>query len=367
MSNKDESKAKGGTARAAALSPSRKSEIAKRAAEIRWGTNLPKAVAEGVLIIGDLRITCAVLDDPNNTRVLTQEGFLNAIGRAGKAKGGEGATVDGLPAFLRANNLKPFISNDLIASTTPIEFVPLRGPGYQGRAFGYKASLLPNVCWVYQDALVAQRLLPSQVHIGQASQFFLKALTNHAIEDLVDLATGFEDMRKRSAINKIIEKYVEHDAQPWAKMFGLDFYRHIYRLNGWAFEPDKTARPGVIGTWTNDIYERLAPGVKRALHERVKRNAKGKPTQKLTQFLTPEEGKPQLERLLEGVILLMRMSKTWPEFQLKLKEYYPKFNENMLLPLDGGAAYALPLPTSVSPIVISLPSSQSQTDESVTD
>ena len=44
----------------------------------------------------------------------TQEGFLLAIGRAGKAKGGEGATVDGMPAFLRAANLKEFISNDLI-------------------------------------------------------------------------------------------------------------------------------------------------------------------------------------------------------------------------------------------------------------
>jgi hypothetical protein len=365
MSGKDERKAVGGIARAKALSDTRKSEIAKRAADMRWGSHLPRAAAEGVLIIGDLKITCAVLDDANNTRVLTQEGFLNAIGRAGKAKGGEGATVDGLPAFLRANNLKPFISNELIESTTPIEFVPLRGPGYRGRAFGYKASLLPNVCWVYQDALVAQKLLPSQEHIGLASQFFLKALTNHAIEDLVDLATGFEDMRKRSAINKIIEKYVEQAAQPWVKMFSLDFYRHIYRLNGWAFEPAKTARPGVIGTWTNDIYERLAPGVKQALHDRVKRNSKGKPTQKLTQFLTPEEGKPQLERLLEGVMLLMRMSKTWPEFQAKLREYYPKFNENMQLPLDGSAAYALPLPASVSPIEISPPASQSRADEPV--
>ncbi len=84
-------------------------------------------------MIGDLQIACAVLDDAANTRVLTQEGFLTAIGRAGKAKGGEGASVDGLPAFLRATNLNEFISNDLIASTTPIEFVPLRGPGYQGR------------------------------------------------------------------------------------------------------------------------------------------------------------------------------------------------------------------------------------------
>ena len=84
--------------------------------------------ADACWVVGQFE-ACAVLDDADNTRVLTQEGFLGAIGRAGKAKGGEGATVDGLPAFLRAANLRPFISNDLIASTTPIEFVPLRGPG----------------------------------------------------------------------------------------------------------------------------------------------------------------------------------------------------------------------------------------------
>src|SRR3546814_2994759 len=115
------------------------------AALARHGKNPPRAVAEGALVIGDLEISCAVLDDaPNNTRVLTQEGFLTAIGRAGKAKGGEGAGADGKPAFLRARNLEPFISKELLGSTTPIEFIPLRGPGYQGRAFGYQARLLPR-------------------------------------------------------------------------------------------------------------------------------------------------------------------------------------------------------------------------------
>jgi hypothetical protein len=54
--------------------------------------------------------------------------------------------VFGAPCQLRllAGQPKDFISNDLVASTTPIEFVPLRGHGYQGRAFGYRATLLPG-------------------------------------------------------------------------------------------------------------------------------------------------------------------------------------------------------------------------------
>lgn len=340
---KDPKKVAAALARKKSLSPEERSAIARMAALARHDKGLPKAVAEGAIVIGDLRIACAVLDDQENTRVLTQEGFLTAIGRAGKAKGGEGASVDGLPAFLRAANLNDFISDDLIASTTPIEFVPLRGPGYQGRAFGYRASLLPNVCWVYQDALVAQKLLSSQKHIGDACRFFLKALTNHAIDDLVDRATGFEDVRKRRAIDKIIQKYVEVGARPWVQMFDLEFYRHIFRLNGWTFDPETTARPSVIGKWTNDIYDRLAPGVRSALHERVRRNAKGRPTQKLTQYLTPAEGKPELKRLLEGVMLLMRMSTTWDEFKLKLDEWYPRFNDTMQLPFSTGV-YSLPVP-----------------------
>jgi hypothetical protein len=344
---KDPKKVAAALARRESLSPEDRSAIARRAALARHDKGLPRAIAEGVLAIGDLQIACAVLDDISNTRVLTQEGFLTAIGRAGKAKGGEGASVDGLPAFLRAANLKEFISNDLVASTTPIEFVPLRGPGYQGRAFGYRASLLPNVCWVYQDALVAQKLLPSQQHIGEACRFFLKALTNHAIDDLVDRATGFEDLRKRRAIDKIIQKYVEVEARAWVQMFDLEFYRQIFRLNGWPFDPEKTARPGVIGKWTNDIYDRLAPGVRRALHERVRRNARGRPTQKLTQYLTPAEGKPELKRLLEGVMLLMRMSTTWDEFKSKLDEWYPRFEDTLQLPFSSGV-YALPAPPKAS-------------------
>ncbi|MDB5437701.1 MAG: hypothetical protein JWM33_128 [Caulobacteraceae bacterium] len=342
----NQAQSKGGIARAKKLSAEDRSAIARKAALARHGKSLPKAIAEGTLIIGSLRIPCAVLED--ETRVLTQEGFLTAIGRAGKAKGGEGAGVDGKPAFLRAKNLEPFISNELLASTTPVEFVPLRGPGYQGKAFGYRARLLPDVCWVYQDAQAAGKLLANQEHIGRASRDFLKALTNHAIDDLVDLATGFEDMRKRRAINKIIDQYVEKTARPWVKMFDLGFYRHIYRLNGWAFDPENTARPGVIGIWTNDIYERLAPGVRDALHSRVKRNDKGRPTQKLTQLLTPEEGKPALERLLEGVILLMRMSATWQEFKVRLEEYYPKFNDTQQLQF-GSTTFSLPPPNPASP------------------
>ncbi len=335
---------KGGLARAKSLSPEERSAIARRAALARHKKDLPKAIAEGILEIGDLKIPCAVLDDQNNTRILTQNGFLKAIGRHPFASGGTGASIDGTPPFLRPKNLKPFVSSELERSTTPVQFLP-KNPtaGAGGIGYGYRAQLLPDVCWVYQDAMMAGKLLPSQTHIGEACRLFLKAITNHAIENLVDRATGFDDLRKRRAIDAIIKQYVEKERLPYVKMFDLDFYRHIYRLNGWPFDPENTKRPGIVGHYTNDIYDRLAPGVKEALHARVKRNSKGRPTQKLTQYLTKDEGKLRLKELLGGVKILMSQSTEWKSFKIKLDEYYPKFGETMQLPLSQNS-YKLPKP-----------------------
>jgi hypothetical protein len=326
---------KGGEARALSLTASERSAIARKAALARHNKDLPKAIAEGELIIGGVILSCAVLDDEKNTRVLTQNAFLKAIGRHPFAPGGTGSAIDETAPFLRANNLKSFISEDLVRSTTPVRYFP-RNPtaGAGGIGYGYSATLLPEVCWVYQDALSAGKLLKSQLHIGEAARKFLKALTNYAIEDLVDEATGFADQKKRRALDKIIEKYVRQDAQKWALMFDIEYYRQIYRLNGWAFDPAKTAKPGVIGTWTNDIYDRLAPGVRPELHRRVKRNTKGRPTQKLSQYLTDEDGKPEMKRLLEGVIVAMKLSTNWDDFKLKLDMLYPKFGTTLQLPFD---------------------------------
>ena len=85
---------------------------------------------------------------------------------------------------------------------------------------------------------------------------------------------------------------------------GADVWRYGIFTAGFSIEQvviqsEKTVCLSVVGRRTNNIYDRLAPGIRPALHARVKRNASGKPTQKLTQYLTPEEGKPRLKEMLE--------------------------------------------------------------------
>ena len=289
---------------------------------------LARAVVDGFLPVGSIEIPCAVLDDIHNTRVLTQEGFLKAIGRAGKAKGGEGSTVDGMPPFLRAKNLIPFITSDLIRSTEPIIFETRRST----RAFGYRATLLPSVCWVYHDAMLAGKLLPSQEHIAKECQKLLRALTDKAINDLVDEATGFRDLNRRRVLEEVLREYVSPEALPWALTFDDDLYMNIFRLNGWDFtEESIKRRPGVVGKWTNDFYERFAPGVLAEIQRTVPRDDKGRPKVRLHQMLSEHVGHPKLREFLEGLKALMRISPNWATFQEHLKRAYPHFDESLQL------------------------------------
>lgn len=296
----------------------------------------PKAIATGVLKIGNAKIPCAVLDDEDNTRVLSQAGFLSAIGRSKTtASSGNSAHVS-LPAFLRARNLEPFISNDLRRTSTPIIFEPEKGGGTDGnKALGYIASILPEVCWVYHDAQTAGKLLPNQKHVADYCNILLRGLTNVAIDALVDEATGFQDIRTKNALQKILEKYVVKELQPWVMTFEDSYYKEIFRLNGWPYNPSSVKRPSVIGHWTNDlVYDRLAPGVRKELEILTGRDNEGRLKTKLHRRLTPELGHPALKAHLASIEALMRASSDWPRFKRLVQRAFPKIGTNLELQLD---------------------------------
>jgi len=113
----DESKAKGGFARAEKLTPAQRSEIAKKAAEARWEASIPKATHSGILTIGDAEIPAYVLE--NGERVLSTRGIMKSLGRTWRGRKYPGTQ---LPVFLEANNLKPFISDEDDPVLKPVRF-----------------------------------------------------------------------------------------------------------------------------------------------------------------------------------------------------------------------------------------------------
>lgn len=330
-------KTRGAIARAAALTAERRKDIARKAANVRWDADTRLPIAEygspdRPLRLGNVEIPCYVLND--GTRVLTQEGFLSALGRARKAKGGHGAAavttgeVDRLPSFLAAKNLKSFISNDLVGSTTPVKF---RIPG-SGKAYGYRAETLPRVCRVYLEARDAGRLLPTQEHIALKASILIRGLAEIGIIALVDEVTGYQRDRARDALATILEAFIAKELRPWVRTFPDEFYQHLFRLRGLEYPRDKVSRPKYFGHLTNEIvYRRLAPKMLDELRRVTPRTHTGRLKYKYFQRLTEELGHPRLREHLAGVITVMKLASDYQQFISMLNKTHPPFNATIEL------------------------------------
>lgn len=324
---KDEKKVEAAKKRAASLSPQRRSEIAKKAAALRWAKDLPTAYYTGELDIGGSKLSCAVLED--GTRVLTQSDMMRALGRARQAKGRQHYKGDvNLPAFLTAQNLKPFVPNDLYVKSSQIEF---KLPSGQ-RAFGYRAEMLPQVCEVYLKARDAGALLPAQMHVARQADILMRGLANVGILALIDEATGFQRDRAADALSKILEDFIAKELQPWVKTFPDEFYSELFRLRGLDFPRDTVKRPQYFGYLTNDIiYDRLAPGVKEELKNSTPKTPKGRPAHALHRRLTPDLGHPKLREHMASVITIMKLSDNYDDFHEKLDRLHPAYGKTLLL------------------------------------
>lgn len=330
---------RGGKARAEKLTKEERVDIARTAAATRWANDgLPRATHDGDLKLDNRIIKAAVL--PNGKRLLTQGTMLEAIGRSRAVKGGTGAFShdDGLPFFLQADQLNPFISDELRLATTPILFRLRDGR----KALGYDAQLLPMVCDVYlkfRDAcLEGGKTVPRQYqHIVRACDLLMRAFANVGIVALIDEATGYQEVRDRMALQKILEKYITDEWAKWTKTFPDDFYRHLFRLKGLQYPPRNMKKPSYVGHWTNDIvYARLAPGVLDALRKVNPRDiASGFRRHKHHQHLTADYGHPALKEHLSNVIFLMKSCETDTDFRRRLDLAAPKQGETLSLPLGS--------------------------------
>lgn len=332
-------RARGGHARAESLSPEERRAIAQRAAQARWNADVPQASHEGTFEIGDATISAAVL--PNGKRLLTQSTFLRALGRARTPKAGTGvlSTVDGVPFFLQAEALKPFISNELLLSTTPIFFRHTTGK----KGVGYDAELLPQVSEVYlkmRDSLTGEgKPIPRQYdHIIRACDAVMRGLARVGIVALVDEATGYQEVRDKLALQRILDKYLTAEKAKWAKTFPDEFYKKLFRVRGLVYDPMTVRRPGFIGHDTNNlVYDRLAPGVLKKLQEYNPRTEKGYRKDRHHQFFTQDYGIPELKQHILNIMFLMDAAgdKNWKGFLSLLNRAAPRKGASLELDLDA--------------------------------
>lgn len=276
------------------------------------------------LRIGDVEIPCYVLQ--GEIRVLTRGGFLTALGRARAVP--SRVDDDKTPSFLAANNLKPFISNDLLMTTKPIRF---RAPRSGVVSFGYQAILLPEVCKVYLQAWDAGALYASQVHIAERANTLIQGLAHVGIIGLVDEATGYQAVRDRLALHKILDQFLLTDRAKWSKRFPDAFYMEIFRLRKWEWKGMSINRPQAVAHYTNDlVWDRLQPGIRDELERRNPTTRDGQREFKHHQWLTADIGHPALQQHLIGIVAIMKSIKTehgWDECVRAIQRAYPKTGE----------------------------------------
>lgn len=291
-------------------------------------SELLKATHQGELKLGENApvLPCAVLE--NGTRIITKSAIFKALGRTkrGRVKGEVRVpNMPDLPSFIDANNLQPFINEELRMVLKGVDYINKNGSINSG----YEATILPLICDVYLEARKKEKLTKSQLPLAVTSEILVRSLSKIGVIALIDEATGYQYDREKDELQKILGKYISAELLPWQKRFPDEYYREIFRLNGWDFTVSGIRkRPGVIGTWTKKlIYNMLPQGVLKELERKTPKSKSGNKTARLHQSLTIDIGEPHLEKQLLSVITLMNVSDNWQEFE---RLFQKKFGQQEL-------------------------------------
>ena len=329
-------RAKGGVARAAKLSPARRSEIARNGAKAKHlKAEVASEVVPGLPVathgssdrpirIGEIEIPCYVL--PDETRVLALRGLHSALGMS--HGGGQGG-VRKIAALMERLEKKGIQINKLsVRANTPIQFIPPHG----GKpASGYEATLLPDICSALLKAS-QEGFLDARLHyLAERAELLQHGFATLGIIGLVDEATGYQEIRAKDALQAYLERFIRKELAAWVQRFPLEFFSELYRLKRWPWN-GSSRRPGIVGHYIRDlVYERLGPGVIEELERKNPSDGKGQRKSRHHQWLTEDIGNPALAQHMYALIGFMRAEDNWESFKARFHRAYPKKGETLSL------------------------------------
>lgn len=320
--------AEGGARRAENTSPERRREIARKAADARWGKTVQNAEYVGSLAIGDLSLECVVLED--GRRVISQKSILESLGRSDSS--GRRTRNDNRPPFVEAGNLVPFFSDELIAMFNRVEYRHSNGIGTR---HGYAAEILPLVCEVYLAAREAGVLTPPQLNTARSAEILVRGLSRIGIIALVDEATGYQAKRAKDELAKLLEAYVNEEYRKWVRKFPEVFFEELYKLHNWEFRPGNHKHPAYVGKFINQyVYEALPDGVLDGLQSVNPKNASGNRSRRHHQHLSEEQGLSHLEDQIKETVTLMKLADSKKQFHSSFTKLHPANPEQPELELN---------------------------------
>ncbi|WP_336046018.1 P63C domain-containing protein [Solibacillus ferritrahens] len=266
----------------------------------------------------DINIECYVLE--NGERVFSLRGTARTMG----LKGG-GALA--LPRMLNANYIQDYLSEDLktwLEETSNGKVQKIIPPEGGNNFHAFKATLLVDLSDAFyrakNDGIFDKPGMSYQKELADRLYNITLAFSKVGINALIDEITGYQDIREKNALQKLLDLYVEELFRPWERKFPEEFYKEIYRLKGWEYT-GSSQRPHTVAKITNEfIYSFLPDDVMREVRERKSKN------EKIHQWLSSEVGLNHLEKQITSTTTLMRASDSWEEFE---KLFNRSFNRNI--------------------------------------
>jgi hypothetical protein len=314
--------AKGGRARASVLTALERKTIAKNAIAARWAKYkeetfpppvnakpdaapneaLPFSMFRGTLKIGDMDVEAHVLNDER--RVLTQREVVRVLS-AGRDSG----------------NLQVYLQSKVFADN-PFDLgamIQFRVPGTQFLANGYEATVLIELCERYLEARNAGILRGKQKDLASQAEIIMRACAKIGIIALIDEATGYQQVRKKRALQLKFQAFIAEDMQEWAVMFKPDFWYELARLEGVHYSPRN--RPIRWGKYIIAfVYDAIDKDVSRALKVAI---PDPHYQQNLHQMLT-DWGRQQVHDQIERVVTIMKLCDNMDDFREKFAKVFKK-------------------------------------------
>ena len=285
---------------------------------------MTKITHEGQITLHGFEIPCYVTED--GTRLLASRRMQSAL-KIVEETTKSGGQVSGtrMDRFFNQKSLQPLFNS--IKDRTLLE--PIEAKFGKRKIIGYNAKILPDICNLMlkgrrQGLIKGSR----QIIIAEQCEILLSAFATIGITALIDEATGYQDIRKRDALQKILDAYLSKELSAWAKRFPDDFYQEIFRLKNWDWDFKK--RKPIVGKYTNDIvYDRLAPKLVEELKKKNPKDNKGRRKNHHHRWLTTDIGHPALSQHIYAVTGLMRTCQTWDQFKRLINRAFPKKGDQM--------------------------------------
>lgn len=317
-------RAKGGIARASALTGEKKREIAQKAAIARWGI---KATHKGNFQEDfGIDVECYVLDDETKTAVISQIGMGMALGLSPRG--------NALPRFLESKGIQETIGAPLLEKMAkPIKF-QWSGGGAQGHSsvlvHGYDVTLLIDLCQVIIKADDDLKLNFQQKHVAKQARIIVGASAKRGIQDLVYRLAGY-NATKEEAI-AAFKLYIQEEAKKYEPEFPNELYLQWHRL--YDIEIPQRGKPWQFKHLTvKHIYYPLAQSNGR-IYELVKalKAKDGDRQKKLFQFLN-DVGARALRIHLGRVLEMCESSTCKADYEDKIRKRFGEQQElNLVIP-----------------------------------